>query len=259
MATKETKSPIKDLPVRQAGQAIRERLTSLFEDDLMYYFIAMACCWAMMLIKWAEHFSTPAGPRLYTGLFIISAGVFVIKFRRVLGEVRSLRLGLLGEEAVGQYLEEKLRPLGCQVLHDIPFDGFNIDHVVIGRGGIYCIETKTHSKPAKGYSEIKYDGACVTVNGFKPDRDPIVQAKAAAHSLHELLDSSTGKKFSVKPVVLYAGWFIKGPTDADVWVLNEKALPTFIGKAKETLPPEDINLITYHLKRYVIARGKERK
>ena len=43
------------------------------------------------------------------------------------------------------YLDEKVRPMGCQVLHDVPADSFNIDHVVVGLTGLFAVETKTHS------------------------------------------------------------------------------------------------------------------
>jgi hypothetical protein len=215
----------------------------------------------MVLVTGLEWFfywrKAPRDPWVWTFITLVLFVFVFFRIRKALKEARALRLGIVGEEAVGQYLEEKLRPAGCQVLHDIPGEGFNVDHVVIGPTGIFSIETKTCSKPAKGESSVKYDGEHVTVNGFAPDRDPIVQAKAEARWLHELLESSTGKKFPVKPIVLYPGWFVDGKPDADVWVLNEKALPTFIRNYRNHLPPEDINLVTYHLKRYVIAKTKE--
>ena len=36
-------------------------------------------------------------------------------------------------------------------------------------------------------------------------------------------------------------------------MLNEKALPSFISNDKKILPPEDVSLITTHLKRFVIS------
>ena len=86
------------------------------------------------------------------------------------------------------------------MLHDIVGDGFNIDHVLIGPTGVYTIETKTISKPAKGACEISYDGETICVNGLIPDRDPIVQAKAQANWLQNFLKDSTGK-FKVLPIV----------------------------------------------------------
>lgn len=75
-----------------------------------------------------------------------------------------------------------------------------------------------------------------------------------AYRSYELLEASTGKKFSVKPIVLFPGWFVENLNlNAEVWVLNDKALPTFIQNRPTTLAQEDINLIVFHLKRYVIG------
>ena len=155
-----------------------------------------------------------------------------------------------------QMLEEKLRPMGCQIFHDILGVGFNVDHFVVGPTGLFCVETKTHRKPAKGDSRVVYDGETVTVNGFTPDRDPVVQAKAEARWMSDLIEQSTGKRFPVQPMVVYPGWYVETTRpNPDVWVLNDTVAPTFIKNARGALSPEDVSLITFHLKRYVIAAG----
>jgi hypothetical protein len=51
--------------------------------------------------------------------------------------------GAEGEEVVGRILEE-LAGDGWNVIHDVSFGRGNIDHVVIGPGGIFTVETKSH-------------------------------------------------------------------------------------------------------------------
>jgi len=132
--------------------------------------------------------------------------------------------------------------------------------VLIGPSGIYTIETKTHSKPQKGSHEVTYDGTTVKVNGFQPDRDPMVQARSEARWLHDLIKSSTGKTFKVQPVVLYPGWFVRSSVEwPEVWVLNEKFFVSAVAKQHTQIDDADIHLITYHLKRYVIALEEQAK
>lgn len=50
--------------------------------------------------------------------------------------------GAEGEEVVGKALEE-LRAEGWCVIHDVSFGRGNIDHIVVGPGGIFTIETKS--------------------------------------------------------------------------------------------------------------------
>jgi hypothetical protein len=257
----ERRSPLKNLPVRQPGQSIREQIIDLLFDQWLIYWTVAIMFGAAALMLWQAFLF--GSVRITANICTIIAGVSLVlaltRGRSALRQVGDLKLGRTGEEAVGQYLEETLRPLGAQVLHDIPMKGFNIDHVVIHASGIYTIETKTHSKPAAGKSEVTYDGAQVTVNGFTPDRDPVVQAKAEAAALHELLKSSTGKRFKVQPVVLYPGWWVSSSVQwPDVWVQNEKQFPPTLEHQNPCLPDPDVHLATDHLKRYVIAESNRR-
>jgi hypothetical protein len=58
---------------------------------------------------------------------------------------RAWRVGADGEEGVGARLE-KLRRHGWHVLHAVPVGerGSDIDHVLVGPGGVYTINTKNH-------------------------------------------------------------------------------------------------------------------
>jgi hypothetical protein len=198
------KSPIKDLPVHMPGQSLDQHIQDVLDEKVLTYWMIIALMIILAGLEWyRQYFNLKPSPKTYT---VIAIPVIAYSFWRMckgVMEVEHLKLGRTGERAVGQYLEEKLRPMRCQVLHDIPFDGFNIDHVVIGPTGVYSIETKTHSKPMKGDAKVQYDGKNVSVNGFKPDRDPVVQAKANAHSLAELIERSSGRKVTVRPVVLF--------------------------------------------------------
>ena len=66
---------------------------------------------------------------LYATLTAIWLGWFVLKGRKLQEEIRTTRLGYLGEVLVGQELE-RTRAKGCFVFHDIINDKpkFNIDH-----------------------------------------------------------------------------------------------------------------------------------
>lgn len=51
---------------------------------------------------------------------------------------------------------------GGLVFHDIPGEGFNIDHVVIGKSAVLAVETKSRKKPAsagKHSARVVYDGS----------------------------------------------------------------------------------------------------
>ena len=60
-------------------------------------------------------------------------------------EERAWRVGERGERVVGEELE-KLASKGWTVVHDVPVGerGANIDHVVVGPGGVFTVNSKYH-------------------------------------------------------------------------------------------------------------------
>jgi hypothetical protein len=184
---------------------------------------------------------------------MLTQRVSAYKVVKIKKRVQSLKLGRDGEKAVGQYLE-LLRESGCRVFHDIVGDGFNIDHVVLSQSGIFTIETKTYSKPAKGKAVVNYDGRKVLVDGYVPDRDIVGQAAGQRDWLLETLEASTGKRFPVRAVIVFPGWWVETTDKAgsyDIWVLNPKALPKFIDNEHEVLVVEDVKMAAFHLSRYI--------
>jgi hypothetical protein len=252
------KSPLKARPLRYPGQSIEEAIQDRF-DDMVPYILYSSGFIAITILAWSNYYAkTPPNPVPVT---ILTAGILVLsayKIWRVRKDVLRLRMARDGEMAVGQYLDD-LRKNEYQIFHDIIGQGFNVDHVLISPNGIYTIETKTLNKPIKGDAVISIKDDQLLANGKPFDRNPLIQARAEARWLQELLQSSTGKKFPVKPVVVFPGWFVdpmKGKTD--LWILNPKALPTFIQNAPITLPNEDVYLASYHLSRYIRAKQDEK-
>lgn len=250
----ESRSPLKGAPLRYAGQSLDEEIQRVLEDDVLVYIVMAAFVFVLALYEWWRWYAkTPPQPVPFTVIAMVFWAYTARKFVRAKRKIKTLRLARDGEKLVGQFLEG-LRENGYRVLHDIVGDNFNIDHLLIGPKGVFTIETKTMSKPARGKSEIDYDGTQILVNGFKPDRDPVIQAKAQAHWIKELVKELTGKTITVRPAVVYPGWFInqtqKG-SRPDVWVLNPKALEAFIENSDGELSDEDVRSFHSHLSRYV--------
>jgi hypothetical protein len=255
----ERRSPLKDSPLRNPGQSVEEQQIDIVFEKVLGPFLATILVALLAALEWWRHFTgVPPQPGLYTAAATVVAGYSAWQVYRVWPQVRALRLAREGEKAVGQYLEH-LRESGYQVFHDIPGQGFNVDHVVIGPPGVVTIETKTWSKPLRGETRIVVDGERIRANGVEPERNPLIQARAQATWLHGLLKESTGRALPVRPAILFPGWFVERPPagQSDVWVLNPKALPAFLGHEPERLTAEEIKLAAFHLSRYV--RGSSGK
>jgi hypothetical protein len=181
---------------------------------------------------------------------IALVGYCLVKLMKNQRSIQALKLGRDGERAVGEFLERQ-RENGYRLFHDIVGGDFNIDHILIGQTGVYTIETKTISKPVRGNPEIQYDGEKIKIGRYELNRNPVIQAKAQANWIKELIGDLTGRQIKVQPVVLFPGWYCKQPLRADVWVLNPKALPKFLEKSNPVLTKEDVHSVSTHLSRYV--------
>lgn len=238
------RSPIRVKPRRQAGHSLRR---TLFEERDAYLFYAAGGIMGvlgMLGATWLHWWRSPAAsPWLPTvvGALIVLALVFA-GWRRLVA-LRSVEQGLEGEITVGQTLE-RLRRLGYEVLHDVPggLQGSNIDHVLIGPGGVFVIETKTWSKV--GDQKITYDGQRITVDGHDRSK-PLGQARACRDDVRKrLTERFPGKEIPVRAIVVFAGWYIHSPKGRsgpdDVWVLNEGGVEKWIAKEDERLPDEAV-------------------
>ena len=248
------KSPIKDKPLRNPGESLDDQIWDFFYDEIFKYFFISFFLIMMAGMEWLHwYFKSPPSPWLFSFIALITVLYSTVKIIRTKKELKTLRQGRDGEKAVGQYLE-LLRENGAKIFHDIPAKGFNLDHVVICKSGVYVIETKTFSKPDKGEAKILFNGEAIFLNGKIENNKPVVQVKAAANWLKDLINESTGRKFAIKPVVVFPGWYIEPTSEAkssEVWVLNPRALPAFIGNSKEQLSTEEVSMVSFHLSRYV--------
>jgi hypothetical protein len=250
-------SPLKSKPLRIPGQSLDEEIDFWLNDRFLDYVLVAACLMVIASMEWIAYLGhLPRYPVTYSIAAAGSAGIAAWRFFEVRRKVKQLRQGRDGERVVGQFLE-RLRDGGGQVFHDVPGEGFNLDHVVISTHGVYAIETKTLSKPWPK-ATITLEGETLRVAGRVPDRNPIEQVSAAARWLERLLKESTDKRFAVRGVVVFPGWFVeqRSPRGA-VWVLEPKALPAFIEQELATVTPADVALAAFHLSRYVRAEAEK--
>ncbi|HBG62157.1 MAG: hypothetical protein A2Y03_00525 [Omnitrophica WOR_2 bacterium GWF2_38_59] len=248
------KSPIKGRSLRHAGQSLDERLDDLINEKAFAYIIAIFVFILFASYEWLQYFNIKL--ELMTFVAVPAILFCMYKLKEISKEARAIKLGRDGERDVGQYLEN-LRESGYRVFHDIIGDNFNLDHVIISTKGLYVIETKTYRKPLKGDSRITFDGKKLIIPGCKEQSGPIVQVNAAASWLKNRIQESTGKSFSVKPVILFPGWYVESTEKAkqsNVWVLSPKAFPTYIDNQPEVMTKEDMMLVVFHISRYICAK-----
>lgn len=252
------RSPLTATPVRVSGQSLDEEIQKVRGDaifDYVFVPLALAMLFLFSLMQWLLQ-TPPALVAVLSGIaFAISLLYAIPRMRQARERLRRLRQGQAGERAVAEYLDT-LREDGTRVLHDLVGDGFNLDHVLISRHGIFTIETKTISKPTNRDQKITFDGERILIGNYEPPNNPIIQAKAQETWLKRLLRDALGKDYHVRPVVVFPGWFVnnaKANWKTGVWVLEPKALEAFMEREPVRLTDTDIATVTHFLKRH--SRG----
>ncbi|WP_228450124.1 nuclease-related domain-containing protein [Streptomyces alkaliterrae] len=112
-------------------------------------------------------------------------------------ELRSWQRGLAGE----RYTARRLRSLGrdWHVLHAVQYSsGTDVDHLVIGPGGVFSVNSKHH----KG-KKVWYGDRGVTVNGASTRHIPASRGEARKASA--ILTRASGFAVEVRPVLAVVG------------------------------------------------------
>lgn len=160
---------------------------------------------------------------------------------------RAWRKGAEGEETVGARLN-RLAKDGWYILHSVPI-GHNrsdVDHVVIGFGGVYTINTKNH--PGK---KIWVAPNQIRVDGFV---EPYLRnSRFESQRVRKLLSEAVGWEVPVRPALVFLTGSIipnvvikKRPDDVDI--LDRMDIPGAFHHAPKRLNPEQI------LQVYEVAR-----
>lgn len=154
---------------------------------------------------------------------------------------------------VGDLLES-LRELGYRVFHDLQGDGVAVDHVIVGTTGVFTIGTQALSQ--RDGSRLQFDGEMILLNGKPLRQNPVEQAKSQASWLKAALKLNVGKEFDVWPVILFPGWSIEQPASAfrEMWVLEPKALSTFLAGKPQKLTMEEVKVISGQISLFMRAQ-----
>ena len=202
------RSPLKSKPLRNPGQSLDRYLLDVVFDESIIYILTGSLVCLFAVSNWAYYFTEKVpNPWVMTLIAVAVVAYCLYKIKKALKKITKLKQGRDGERAVGQYLES-LREQGVKVFHDLPGDNFNLDHVLVAPSGVYIIETKNYSKPDKGEARIIYTGdTLIHHNGFKDDK-PLIQVKAGANWLKQLIKESTGRDIDVKGVAKNSNFLV---------------------------------------------------
>jgi hypothetical protein len=171
----------------------------------------------------------------------LSPGWFQRWAARLLGlrtEATSWEVGARGERIVGRRLN-RLRAQGWEVLHSIPLaSGADIDHLLIGPGGVFTINTKHHAG-----ARIWVGGDQVMVNG---QRQPYVRnSRHEATGAARRLSAALGWAVEAHGVVVFVrpGSLTVREYPSDVLITAESSISNMLASMRPVLSAEGVRAV----------------
>lgn len=252
---KTRQNPLTRSMLRSPGHSLRKKIDEL-ENEVNSIFTAWMLLPAMICLA---HLSdsyfrgTPENAgRIVAGLVAtVGLSVFIGRslFRR-LDELRQFKLGLEGELATGQELDQLMLE-GCRVFHDIPFPYGNIDHVVVSRSGVFTVNTKMRGKPkeGEGKAEIVVDHANDEIRF--PDfkwRIPNKQLETESRWLSQHLSAAMRETVEAEPILALPGWFVSNRIGrGKVFVINPVKPKRFFLQSRQLFSETRVSQLAHHL------------
>jgi len=225
----------------KAGQGAREMA---FKRELMVGGIAGIML--LLIWIWSKNMASIASLGLPAVIILVISFKVIVsalekKGKHLKKRAKDANKGALAEERV----ETKLAalPEGFVSFNDLAFPGFNIDHVAVGHGGVFVIETKSHG------GKVTNNGNQLLLNGSAPDKDFINQTWSQTYHIKNLLKQKLGTDIPVHPVLCFTNAFVQvRGTVKGVSVVNSGYLNTHIGKQKPALDKSQFAQVVASLK-----------
>lgn len=178
---------------------------------------------------------------LASGVALLLMKIIDKKADHVIKRAKDAERGALAEEKVALQLSGL--PEGYYGFHDISFDGFNIDHVALGPGGIFVLETKAHG------GTIDARDNTLLLNGKPPEKNFLNQVWSQTKNMQDYLWKMTSKELKIKPVLCFTNAYVKVRRPVKgVDVVNLKYLNTYLERQPLRLETADMEQILRVLK-----------
>ena len=213
------------------------------------YILLILFTWLFAAWAWYQKLMSarpqPVGLTILAALFTAYSGYRLWFLKK---ELRNLHLAERGERRVAEELR-RLRDFDFVTFDDLLLDNVNVDHVVVGPGGVFAVETKTYSLFGTRMAHIGGDGI-LYLSGNEAFKDPLKQARSSAALVSADLKRHMQRDIWVNPVVVLPGWRIEpSKMETIVALLNEELLSEFFKSKQAMLTNAEIRDICSHLDR----------
>jgi hypothetical protein len=250
--------PFSELRRRPAGESVRLEIEDLSERINRWILCAAASPIILGLTLAAQQERGTIG----VTLFFLSAALFCgATERRVFPLLRKRsnhRLRYQGERYVAEELN-RLMAYGFHAFHDVPFDHYYMDHVLVGPTGVFVVETKTMRKPQMGKgdrnAEVIFDGSALLFPDG-PDGKALEHVRSNRDTISRWLSSATADQICAEGILTIPGWNIARIGRSDIYVVNARQIRQLILSCTQfQLTPAEIQRACHQLEQKCIYGG----
>lgn len=254
--------------IRIPAYGLQQQIQDL-QLDLMGYMMmgAIIFCSPFALNSIQAHIAIGKFPWLLSITALMGLAYCGFKTWKNFSKLTKLRLGHTAEIATANELIG-LQALGYQVFHDVQADGFNIDHLVIGKNGVFAIETKGRHKRnkdlrqtngngngSKGYQVFYKDGRLNFPSWT--ETKPIEQAERQSKWVNQWLTKATGTPVSSTPVLVFPGWYVTCQAKPPFPIVNHKQLVGTIPTLRtQALTQQQVDSIIYQVAQRCLSKSE---
>jgi hypothetical protein len=165
---------------------------------------------------------------------------FIARLLGVHTDERAWRVGAKGEQLVAKQLE-RLGP-SWHIVHSVTLSdtGTDLDHLVIGPGGVFCINTKSHPN-----AKVWVAGDTLLVNGHRPEHNYVRASRSEGRKVARLLSAACGFEVAVRPVIAVVNAIDLEVKEqpADVRICSRRRIAEWLAGQPRTLSPDQVEAI----------------
>ncbi|MBR2839462.1 MAG: NERD domain-containing protein [Kiritimatiellae bacterium] len=166
-------------------------------------------------------------------LLVVSLGFVIWSLMIGLRRVERFFKGARGEEKVSGIL--KSLPSAYHVFNDFAAGRAHVDHVVVGPGGVFAVETKFWR------GKVTIEDGHILLDGQLPDRSPISQVLREAALVKQAL-AKAGWVGAVTPVLAFASdtFYAHRATLKGAIIINSCELKASFESDRVVIPPSEL-------------------
>ena len=248
-----------ELVLNAAGEAARTDLRWVERELLLLTAVALAAVLTFLAL-WFAGGERSGGVWMWVGFglaCLLAVGWSYFTVRRFL-DWRDARFAARAHAALSATLG-RLALQGHRVFHDVPLGELSVDHVVMGKFGVFAIKVVAR-RPGKMTPNVaRINGRSIEFQDGYALLDTIALAERGARVLTDGTAKGMSHRMHVLPVVAVPGWEI-APAQGqagETFLINEKSAILLLRNSKpaDHLMDADATVLQEHLTRLCINRA----